>query len=552
MKKGWAKGLALGLGLASAAVPVMAQDKVDKGEPVAKPPQLIVMISVDQFSSHLFSQYRGRYTGGLKRLQQGAVFPAGFQSHAATETCPGHSTILTGARPSRTGIIANNWFDLSVEREDKRVYCAEDPGVDGSNSRDYTPSADTLLVPTFGDYLKQTYPDAKTVAVAGKDRAAIMMGGAHADQSWWWGGDAFATLGGRSTPTVVQTLSARRAADVAQASPGYDVPESCSDSAIPVALEDGFTVGAGNFARKAGDVRAWRSSPDFDKAVLKLAEAFVDDMDLGKDSTPDLLAIGLSATDYIGHAFGSQGAEMCIQMEQLDAELDSFFTFLDEREIDYVVGLTADHGGHDLPERGRMQAAPQDTRLGAFSEKVIAETVAWATGRSMQEGLVYSDGAVGDIYLDRQLSPEEKEKAITALKGLADAYPAVAAVYSAAELSAAPLPAGPIEEWSLMDRARTSFYPGRSGDVVILAAHSVTPGNPGPGYVAGHGTPWDYDRKVPILFWRKGMRGFEQYEAVETVDIAPTLAAITNVSVPEGSFDGRCLDLDPSVATTCE
>jgi predicted AlkP superfamily pyrophosphatase or phosphodiesterase len=73
----------------------------------ATPPKLIVAISVDQFSADLFSEYRQYYQGGLKRLTQGAVFPRGYQSHAATETCPGHSTILTGSRPSRTGIIAN-------------------------------------------------------------------------------------------------------------------------------------------------------------------------------------------------------------------------------------------------------------------------------------------------------------------------------------------------------------------------------------------------------------------------------------------------------------
>ena len=97
-------------------------------------PKLIVAISVDQFSDDLFAEYRAHFTGGLKRLSQGAVFPAGYQSHAATETCPGHSTILTGARPARSGIIANNWFDPGIARPDKKVYCAEDPSAPGSSS----------------------------------------------------------------------------------------------------------------------------------------------------------------------------------------------------------------------------------------------------------------------------------------------------------------------------------------------------------------------------------------------------------------------------------
>src|SRR5256885_2812483 len=90
------------------------------------PPRLLVVISVDQFSADLFDEYRPRFTGGLARLASGTVFRNGYQSHAATETCPGHSTILTGDHPSRTGIIGNIWIDQSIGRSYKSVYCAED------------------------------------------------------------------------------------------------------------------------------------------------------------------------------------------------------------------------------------------------------------------------------------------------------------------------------------------------------------------------------------------------------------------------------------------
>ncbi|MEO7383976.1 MAG: alkaline phosphatase family protein, partial [Novosphingobium sp.] len=99
------------LGLAL-ALPAAAKDSAPTPVP-APPPRLIVALSIDQFSADLFAQYRAHYTGGLARLQQGAVFPSAFQSHAATETCPGHSTLLTGVHPARSGIISNNWFDLA-------------------------------------------------------------------------------------------------------------------------------------------------------------------------------------------------------------------------------------------------------------------------------------------------------------------------------------------------------------------------------------------------------------------------------------------------------
>src|SRR5947209_10963488 len=85
------------------------------------PPKLVVAISVDQFSADLFAQYRQHFTGGLRRLSEGVVFPSGYQSHNLTETCPGHSTILTGSRPARTGIISNDWYDQSIARPDKKV-----------------------------------------------------------------------------------------------------------------------------------------------------------------------------------------------------------------------------------------------------------------------------------------------------------------------------------------------------------------------------------------------------------------------------------------------
>ncbi len=123
-------------------------------------PKLVVMIAVDQFSADLFAEYRGHFTGGLARLASGIVFPAGYQAHGATETCPGHSTILTGNHPAHTGIVANNYFDLSAARADKRVYCAEDETVAGTTSKsgDYAPSVNHLLVPTLGDLMKARDP----------------------------------------------------------------------------------------------------------------------------------------------------------------------------------------------------------------------------------------------------------------------------------------------------------------------------------------------------------------------------------------------------------
>src|SRR4029453_1406237 len=171
----------MGLNLFAAAAVATFSTAVAAQQP-AQPPKLIVAISVDQFSAALWDEYRPHFTAGLARLGSGVAFRNGYQSHNATETCPGHSTILTGSHPSRTGIIANIWYDLGQQRSDKAVYCAEDERVPGSSTLSYTVSPLHLLVPTLGEWIKGQYPASRNVAVAGKDRAAVMMTGHKADQ----------------------------------------------------------------------------------------------------------------------------------------------------------------------------------------------------------------------------------------------------------------------------------------------------------------------------------------------------------------------------------
>jgi len=235
----------------------------------ATAPKLLVVISVDQFSADVFAEYRTRFTGGLARLQQGAVFPKGYQSHAATETCPGHSTILTGNRPGHTGIVANEWIDQSVTRADKTVYCAEDASVPGTTSSNYVASDMRLKVPTLGTYMKNANPAAKVIAVAGKDRAAIMMGGKKLDQIWWWQGAAgFGGYKGTPTTPLVDRVNAGVKMMLDQDRPSMALPDYCQAVDRPVAVTPTVSVGTNHFARKAGDMRAFRASPEYDAAVM--------------------------------------------------------------------------------------------------------------------------------------------------------------------------------------------------------------------------------------------------------------------------------------------
>jgi predicted AlkP superfamily pyrophosphatase or phosphodiesterase len=508
-------------------------------------PKLIVAISVDQFSADLFDEYRPVLMGGIGRLAKGTVFRNGYQGHNATETCPGHSTIMTGSRPARTGIIANSWFDLEQKRSDKSIYCAEDERVAGTSSIEYQVSPYHLRVPTLGDLLKQAQPGARNVAVAGKDRAAVMMGGRTLDQRWYWDGKTFSTdLQGRGMPRSVTAARTVVAQAVASERPALQMPDLCQSKAksYPIEGGNGLAVGGGAFARQPGDYKRFRASPELDGATLALAASLIDEMQLGKGSSTDIISVGVSATDYVGHGYGTEGAEMCLQLFSLDRDLADFFRHLDNKGIDYLVMLTADHGGQDIPERKRDHGVPGAARVPA-SLYAAEMGKAIAAKLNLKGPVLYGD-AVGDMYIDHQLSAADRTRALEAAVEAYRAQPMVEAVFTHQQLKAAPSPTGSPDQWSLIERARASFDDERSGDFVVILKRDIMPiAHPSQTYVSTHGSPWDNDRRVPILFWRKGMAAANRNESIETADIMPTLAASMGLAIDTAKIDGHCVSV---------
>lgn len=537
------KLLALALA-ASTSAAVAAQPSTTS--PPAQPPRLVVAISVDQLTSALLEEYRPQLRGGLARLANGTNFRNGFQAHAATETCPGHSTILTGTHPARNGIIANSWWNMQLERSDKRVYCAEDVSAPGKTSRDYAVSPANLKVPTLGDLLKSRTPQSLNVAVAGKDRSAVMMSGRRVDQRWFWDGKRFATDLQVRTPGSAAAVNAAVARTIATPRPPLDPPPFCAGKAQAIALES-RTVGTGRFAREAGDTAAFRASPESDGATLALAAGLVQELGLGRDQFPDILSIGLSATDVIGHTYGNGGQETCLQMFSLDRDLGDFFRLLDGQGIDYAVVLTSDHGVMDVPERLRAKGVSQAN----WVDKALDAEV---LGRSIAQKLRLSGTALvgdfaGDIYVASSVPARAKPVVLREALAFYRQHPQVEIVFSREELSRLPIPTGSPDRWTTAERVRASFDPERSGDLVVVLKPFVQPLESGRsrGAVASHGSAWDYDRRVPILFWRRGMAPTIRQEAVATVDIMPTLAAQLGLQIPH-VIDGKCLPAVPGIS----
>ena len=506
------------------------------------PPRLLIVISVDQLSSDLWDEYRPQFTGGFARLAGGTVFRNGYQSHGATETCPGHSTILTGARPARSGIIANSWSDPNAPRADKTIYCAEDARAPGTTSRSYKVSPVHLRVPTLGDLLKQRSPASRNVAIAGKDRSAVMMGGHSPDQRWYWDGTRFATdRAPAAVPASVTATNAVIASIVAAPTAPLEPTPFCAAKSQPFPLEGrGKAVGDGRFARAAGDSHACRASPQFDGAVRALSAGVIRELGLGADAAPDILSIGLAATDYVGHRYGTGGQEMCLQLLSLDRDLGDFFARLDGWGVDYAVALTADHGGLDIPERLRARGVTDAARIDPeLAPASVGARVAASLG--LLGPVLDGSSPFGDIYLTPGLTGATRGRALEAALAAYRAHPQVFAAYSKAEIARTAMPSGDPVKWSVPERVRASFDPERSGDLYVVLKPNITPISDTSSYVATHGSVWDYDRRVPIVYWRPGMVARASDEPVETVDIMPSLAAILGLGRIASPVDGRCI-----------
>jgi len=529
--------------LLAAATPALA------GEPPH--PTLVVAIVVDQYSADVFSEYRAVYRDGLARLTSGVVFPRGYQSHAATETCPGHSTVLTGVRPGRNGIIANDWQNARLRRKagddaTYAVYCAEDPGAADSDARRKTISPAQLLVPTLGDRLKAVNAASRVVAISGKDRSAVMLGGHHADLTLWWTNRGFVTYDDQASriPRAISEKVNKTGVESFAHGVQQKLPPQCAGRSRQFQVSPQVSIGT--LQSFGPNSRRWRTTPAFDAVTVDAALAAVSELQLGKRNVTDLLAISLAGTDYVGHYFGTAGAEMCSQQLALDATIGRLLTALDRTGVSYVVALTADHGGIDTTERNQQRGVPaQRLDPGLLPGKIGAELTA-ELGLG-EPALLGDNEFTSDVWFSPAVPAEKYAALLDAAVRKYSSHPQVEKVFTRSELIAAAPPAGPADEWTLLERAKASFNPGRSGDLLVFLKPYVSiysrVVNPETDYSASHGSAWEYDRRVPILFWWRGITGFEQPAAVETVDIAPTLASLMGLKIPPGEVDGRVLPI---------
>jgi len=484
------------------------------------------MVVVDQFREPYLERYGDLFTGGFRRLlDQGRHYTNASHDHAVTETAVGHATLSTGTYPMHHGIVANEWSErvrgdlVSVSNVgDSTVRIVDYPTFSGV-------SPHYLMRPGLTDWLVSANPRSQVASVSAKDRGAVLPAAHAKGQVYWFDSRAgrfvTSTYYRNRYPAWADEFTSRVLALYTRDSVwASQIPASAlgRTSADTVAWEsDGVhTAFPHRFADEGRPGRFWEwfaATPMLDAATLDYAETMVTSLGLGRDDAPDFLNVSLSQTDRIGHAYGPLSREQLDNLLRLDRELGEFFAFLD-RTVgagQWVVGLSADHGSLVAPE-----TPWPGERAGRRATQAERETLR----------------AIHDTTAFMEDDPATPDRTAAALRRL----PFVADVYTHAKL----LSGAATDSFATLQRR--AMYPGRFAADFSPYGVEVRYEEGWLGSVrgTGHGTPYWYDRHVPLLFMGPGVTAGRDTTRASTADFAPTLARLLRVPAP-AALDGHAL-----------
>jgi predicted AlkP superfamily pyrophosphatase or phosphodiesterase len=479
-------------------------------------PALVLGIVVDQMRYDYLSRYGNEFTGGLARLvQDGAVFTNANYEASPTVTAVGHSTIMSGATPSMSGIAANSWYERSEGAMVQSITDNDVTPLGGGNGA----SPKRLAVTTVGDELKASGKGGKVFGVSLKDRSAILPPGRGADGAFWFdaasGNFVSSSWYFPALPAWAQAFNDRREPDryLGEAWMGLQMPAT-----VPALY---------------GELDA---TPFADQLVLDFALTLMQEEQLGRGDKTDLLTVSFSAMDYLGHGSGPDTEQMHAMVLSIDAKVGTLLQAA-ERQAGrgkVLVVFTADHGVAPVPEEQMEKQLPG----GRYSAREERDALISALVASFGEGDYLQAGGDTTYYLNEVPVPG-KTISYSDLEAVAAealrAQPHVWRVYTRSELTN-----GVIDGDRITQRVRNGFSADRSGDLIVIHDPNWLGGGGGG---TTHGSPFSYDTHVPVIFW--GSRNLIKpgiYNGEAGVhDIAPTLTTLLGIARPSGAL-GRTLD----------
>jgi len=583
MKKLRASTLALGLSLAASFLALAQAARREASAPPARAPKLAVVVSVDGLQMKRLLDYRPYFVAGLKRLLDEARVETNVHyAHLNTETGPGHASLGTGAPPRVTGIVANKWFETRPDGSVRTVYCTDEEIADPvTKARAVQPGPANLRVPTLGDRLLERYPSARVVAISGKDRGAIFLAGKRREHAvYWWdyqtgrfvtsaAYDA-ASPGGAVVSKVVTKFNRTRAAGHLprriglawrkMADPSFPAG-SPEPPARPVASFDlrSFQLPVNGLGwdkdlsqASAGYYYGIYYSPFVDEIAMDLALDVLGskELALGAQDSPDLFCLSLSGQDTVSHAYGPESEENLDTLRRLDVQLGRLLEALDRTFSpgEVVLALSADHGFQPIPEfRAKQDKSFTGGRV--LSGDGVVTSFVERLNRYLCEELCLPLEAK-PIFGNEGFDLKYNHPAFSTMKTVAGPCGAAGRSVTAADVDRV-LPgaiarlhwedfrtvllASKRESWDRNDPdvrfALNDFDAARSGDALLIPRRGVIvyPDPRG----STHGSQYEYDTSVPLLFWGAGVKGGVSSAERAPYDLAPTVGRLLGVTLPD-------------------
>lgn len=490
--------------------------------------KLVVFIVVDQMQqnhlSYFWEDFLPPDKGGFRLLaERGMEHTRALLDHYPAHTAAGHATLATGALPSVHGVVGNRWLH-SGERFAREA--GSDPNYPLLEGRSSGFSPVTLMAPTLGDVFRRATGGASKVAtVSLKNRVATLCAGHNAEAALWFDMDSgnwvtsryFAPHG--TLPEYVKKWNSQHHPDDQFPlvwEPRFYSAENSPRNLRGEQLRDGYAGEYMDFGDRfphrldGGKKRpgkryytAWSHTPEGVKASFELALQTVEHHQMGRDENPDLLYVGISALDKIGHIFGPDAPESYEILREIDLQLADFLARLDRLVglDNCLLVLTSDHGSQPLVEYlSELGTASGVLPLADFKSRLQKRLERrWSPEQFL---VVFSDP-----YVWLRPSPGFEDQRQSMLAELKDEIEGLEGIHAVLESDA--LMRGEYRPGTYEEVVARSLYRGRSGDLIVVPRPHSWVGFRNPGGT-NHGTPWNYDRHVPLLLYGwPGVKGEE-------------------------------------------
>ena len=510
-------------------------------------PELVLIVVVDQLRGDYIDRMKHRFGDGGFRylLDNGLNYSNAHFRHGSTFTATGHATIVTGGNAPEHGIIGNTWYD-PVRR--KPIYAVAAPGhkiVGESGEFLVGASPRNLLSSTIGDELvTASRGKSRIFSVSGKDRSAITLAGFLGKAYWYSTKSGHYVTSDYYHNNLPRWMSSWNAKDIAKVRKIFDWVLSKKRASYMFEGRDDrpeesdyFGLGRA-FPHRMKDVdqssfyQVLLATPEGDQVTLDFVKELLSSEKLGQRGYTDMLAVGFSSTDLIGHMFGPDSLEVEDNLLRLDRTLSQLFSAIEESVgLDStLIVLTADHGVGEIPT---IRAKTGQLAGVIDTENILKKVNAWGRKKSSALQDVGLALLSSNLYLDSSLLLESgwtTEKAEDFLAAKLIDIDGIARVYTRHDLEAGRLPRAVISA-----RVARSFHPVRSGNLLLVPESGYNFVTPGIVVPASHGTPYNTDTYVPLLFTGPEIQSAAIHRRVGPEDIAPTLAAYLGIKAPDGS-----------------